>query len=135
MSKKKFFHYTIILGVIHDRIILNNEPYDLLSFIVGYPVTQKNYNEARTKCLCYLQQAFSKLGNIQTIEAFRELDKIQDGNALCDAMTINEWLSRNDHTFLSYGEMIEIEKIKQNSGKRAANILYLKNFVKNELGW
>ncbi|KXJ99155.1 MAG: hypothetical protein UZ19_OD1000453 [Parcubacteria bacterium OLB19] len=134
MLKKNFFHYTSVLGVIHDRI-LDDEAYDLLSFLAGYNVCLNNFTVARGGCLSYLQQTFPKLGNIHVIEAFRELDDIQEGDILCNSLITKRWLIRHNDIFLVYGKMIEIEKIKQNAEKRANNILYLRNFIKSELGW
>ena len=134
MSEKKFFHYTSVLGVIHDRI-LDDKAYHLLSFLTGHNVYLNNFTVARGECLSYLQQTFPELGNIHVIEAFRELDDIQEGDILCNSLITKQWLIRHNDIFLVYGKMIEIEKIKQNAEKRAENILYLRNFVKSELGW
>jgi hypothetical protein len=133
MSKKKF-HYTTVLGVMHNRIISDNEPYDLLTFLVGYTVTVENYTKAREECLPYLCQKFPILGDITAIEAFRVLDDIQDGDVLCDAMVMAGWLAKNSQIFLAYNEMIEIEvdteKVSVNTSKRRQNIIFLHETLK-----
>ena len=126
MSKKRF-HYTVILGVIHGRIILNKEPYALLSFLVDYPVTLEKYTVAREQCLNYLIQEFPELNTITVKEAFSELDTIQDSNPLCDALVIEQWLIRKSDLFLTHGEWIEVDKAKVNvkASRKMNNILYL----------
>ena len=126
MSKKKFFHYTSVLSVLHNRI-LNDEAYNLLSFLVGYNVSLNNFIEAREKCLDYLIHKFPKLVDIKSLEAFKCIDNIQEGDILCDAMIVENWLNENCDTFLVYGENIEIAKMKQEciTNTKAENLVFL----------
>lgn len=131
MLKKKF-HYTTVLGVIHDRIILNNEPYDLLSFLVGFSVTQSNYREARNSCLWYLQQKFSDLESIEVKLAFDQLDRIPEYDTLCIATDVENWLKTNSAIFQVYGEYIEVRKNDNKSNKttKKTNLAFLHEELK-----
>ena len=125
MSKKKFFHYTSVLSILHSRI-LNDEAYILLSFLVGYNVDLNNFIEAREECLDYLLHNFPRLKDIKTVEAFRCLDNIQEGDILCDAMIIENWLSENSDIFLFYNEEIEIGEMEQkHTDTKGKNIIFL----------